>query len=82
MSINYPAVFHLRVCRAKAELEGLTSLLERMHEACQREQDGTYDLESVDSESLVCCIRMSCNTDKQAGVTSVTSFLIRRFYNV
>ena len=49
---DYPAIFHLRVCRAKAELEGLTSLLERMHEACQRKDDGTYDLESVDSESL------------------------------
>ena len=52
MSVDYPAIFHLRVARAKAELEGLTSLLERMHEACQQEQDGTYDLESVDSESL------------------------------
>ena len=50
---NYPAIFHLRVCRAKAELETLANLLEKMHECCQQDEKGEYsDMSGVDNFSL------------------------------
>ncbi len=50
---NYPAIFHLRVCRAKAELENLSSLLNKMDEACQQDADSEYSgISAVDAESL------------------------------
>ena len=50
---NYPAIFHLRVCRAKSELQTLSELLTKMHKACQQDDNGEYSgVESVDTESL------------------------------
>ena len=50
---NYSAIFHLRVCRAKAELQTLSNLLEKMHECCQRDEKGEYsEMSAVDNFSL------------------------------
>ena len=50
---DYPAIFHLRVCRAKRELESLSSLLDKMHSVCQRGENGEYSgMEAIDTESL------------------------------
>ena len=50
---DYPAIFHLRVCRAKAELETLSNLLEKIHDCCQRDDDGEYSgMGAVDNVSL------------------------------
>ena len=50
---NYPAIFHLRVCRAKAELQTLSNLLKKMHECCQRDKNGEYsEMSAVDNFSL------------------------------
>lgn len=53
---DYPAIFHLRVCRAKAELSELSALLEKLHNACQRDDDGVYsgvsEIDSVELEAL------------------------------
>lgn len=52
-STDYPAVFHLRICRAKRDLETLSALLDQMDQACQRDANGDYlDLNAVDTESL------------------------------
>ena len=50
---NYPAIFHLRVCRARVELEQLSAILHKMHEACQQDNNGEHSgLDAIDSESL------------------------------
>ena len=50
---DYPAIFHLRISRAKSELEALSTLLDQMDKACQRDANGEFtDLEAIDSESL------------------------------
>ena len=57
---DYPSIFHLRVCRAKKEAESLLSLLDKMHEACQRDENGTYaGIDAVDSTSLEAMEMMS-----------------------
>ena len=50
---DYPAIFHLRVCRAKSELESLANLLEKIHNCCQSDKKGEYSgLSAVDNFSL------------------------------
>ena len=51
-TVDYPAIFHLRVCRAKSEVKHLSDLLEKMDEACQQNEDGTYNFDAIDTESL------------------------------
>ena len=50
---DYPAIFHLRVCRAKSELENLANLLEKIQNCCQEDKKGEYSgLSAVDNFSL------------------------------
>ena len=50
---DYPAIYHLRVGRAIAELETLSNLLEKLHDCCQRDDAGEYSgIEAVDNVSL------------------------------
>ena len=50
---DYPAIFHLRVCRAKSELETLSKLLDEMNECSQPDEKGEYsDISAVDNVSL------------------------------
>ena len=53
MMTDYPAIFHLRVCRAMDQLKPLEALLEQMFECCQRDDNGRYkEITGVDLESL------------------------------
>ena len=50
---DYPAIFHLQVCRARQDVQALSELLDKMHEAAQRDKDGEYSgMNAIDSESL------------------------------
>ena len=71
-TVDYPAIFHLRVCRAKQEVKQLSDLLDKMDGECQQNEDGTYNFDSIDTESLELIkilsdsIERECSTAKNA----------------
>lgn len=69
---DYPAIFHLRICRASEKIEHLSERLQKVHEACQRNDSGEYDLQAIDTETLELLamlsddIRTECTEAKRA----------------
>lgn len=67
---DYPAIFHLRVCRAMDQLKSLEAILEQMFECCQKDDNGCYkEITAVDLESLTIlsdAIGSECQEAKRA----------------
>ena len=74
---DYPAIFHLRVCRAMQKIEHLSERLQKVHGCCQRDENGEYSkLEAVDGETLELLVMLS--DDIRTECTEARRALINR----